>query len=83
MEEKDPVKKPASMKHMAHEALHDLMHFDDKLFKTLPALLFRPGLLPEKSLEGDQQRYVKPFTLFVFLNFIFFIFNWFDKKQFF
>jgi hypothetical protein len=64
-----------SIKHMAHEALHDLMHFDTKLFKTIPPLLLKPGLLAEKTFKGEQETYVKPFTLFVFLNFVFFIFK--------
>jgi hypothetical protein len=64
-----------SIKHMAHEALHDLMHFDTKLFKTIPPLLFKPGLLAEKTFKGGQGTYVKPFTLFIFLNFVFFIFK--------
>lgn len=64
-----------SIKHMAHEALHDLMHFDTKLFKTIPPLLFKPGLLAEKTFKGEQGTYVKPFTLFIFLNFVFFIFK--------
>lgn len=64
--------KSVSMRHMAHEALHDLLHFDTKLLKTLPVLLFKPGQVTERTLSGDQG-YVKPFTLFVFINFIFFL----------
>ncbi|MDB5023582.1 MAG: hypothetical protein JWP78_1337 [Mucilaginibacter sp.] len=64
-----------TIKHMAHEALHDLMHFDTKLFKTISPALFKPGLLAEKTFKGGQDTYVTPFTLFVFLNFVFFIFK--------
>jgi hypothetical protein len=60
------------MKHMAHDALHDLLHFDTKLFKTIPLLLFKPGALTEKTLQGESG-YVRPFTLFVFTNFLFFM----------
>jgi len=64
--------KPISIRHMAHDALHDLLHFDSKILKTVPLLLFKPGKVTEGTLAGDQG-YVKPFTLFVFINFIFFL----------
>ncbi|MDB5140156.1 MAG: hypothetical protein JWR12_2072 [Mucilaginibacter sp.] len=74
-ENKEEKKNPASIKHMAHEALHDLIHFDSKFFRTLPPLLFKPGYLAEQSFTIKQNEYVKPFALFVFLNFVFFIFK--------
>ncbi|MHB8206369.1 DUF3667 domain-containing protein [Mucilaginibacter sp.] len=61
------------LKHMTHEALHDLIHFDTKIFKTLPVLIFKPGKLTESAFDGNADPYVKPVTLFVFLNFLFFI----------
>ncbi|MDP9042433.1 MAG: DUF3667 domain-containing protein [Bacteroidota bacterium] len=64
---------PPVVKDMTHDALHDLIHFDKKIFRTLPVLLFKPGLLTEKTLEEPQSRYVRPFTLFVFINFLFFL----------
>jgi hypothetical protein len=61
------------LKDMTHDALHDLVHFDKKFFKTLPILLFKPGLLTQKAFTEEGKAYVKPFALFVFLNFLFFI----------
>jgi len=69
----DPSTQPA--KSIAHDAVHDLLHFDRKIFRTLPVLLLKPGLLTKKSLEGEQNAFVKPFGLFIFLNFIFFLFK--------
>jgi hypothetical protein len=69
-EEKKPM---VGLKNMATDALHDLTHFDTKLFRTLPPLLFQPGKVTQKSLVHGQDDYVKPFALFVFLNFLFFI----------
>jgi hypothetical protein len=60
-------------KDMTHEALHDLIHFDKKIFRTIPVLLFKPGLLTERTLKEQPSRYVRPFTLFVFINFLFFL----------
>jgi hypothetical protein len=68
----DPKDNPM-IKNLGHEALHDLLHFDRKIFRTLPVLLFRPGLLTEKTLGPERDVYVKPFTLFVFINFLFFL----------
>ncbi len=64
-----------SIKHFVKEALHDLTHFDTKLIKTLKPLLFKPGYLTRKAFSAEQSEYVKPLALFVFLNFIFFIFK--------
>jgi len=57
---------------MTHEALHDLIHFDTKIFKTIPVLIFKPGKLTESALGESNDQYVKPVALFVFLNFLFF-----------
>ena len=64
-----------SIRHFAKEALHDLTHFDSKLIRTLKPLLLKPGLLTLKTFSAERQNYVKPLALFVFLNFLFFIFK--------
>lgn len=72
----NPIQKPAdavNVKNLGHEALHDLIHFDRKIFRTLPVLFLKPGLLTKKALSEERDRYVKPFTLFVFINFLFFL----------
>jgi len=66
-QDKPPVKQ------ITHEVLHDLIHFDSKLFRTLPALLFKPGKLTNAALKGNDSNYVRPLALFVFINFLFFI----------
>ncbi len=76
MDKKEPEnnQKPFARR-LGHDALHDLIHFDTKFFKTLPPLLFKPGLLTEKALNGSENQFVKPFALFVLLYFVFFIFK--------
>jgi hypothetical protein len=64
-----------SIRHFAEHALHEVTHFDNKLFRTLKPLLFRPGYLTLAFFEGKQQRYMKPLALFVFVNFLFFLFK--------
>jgi Protein of unknown function (DUF3667) len=73
VDDKIPIKDKTTVKEMSHEALHDLIHFDKKIFRTVPILLFKPGLLTERTLEEPKSRYVRPFTLFVFINFVFFM----------
>jgi hypothetical protein len=61
------------LKNMTHDALHDLVHFDTKIFRTLPVLIFKPGKLTASTFDGEKNNYVKPVALFVFLNFLFFV----------
>jgi hypothetical protein len=61
------------LKHITHEALQDMVHFDNKIFKTLPVLIFKPGKLTESSFDEKNNDYVKPLALFGFLNFLFFV----------
>jgi hypothetical protein len=65
------------------EALDQLFHFDSKFFRTVSALLFRPGLLTLEYFAGRRKRYTGPFALFVVINLLFFLiqphahfFNW-------
>ena len=53
------------MKHFLHHGLHELTHFDSKIFRTVQALLFRPGLLTVEYLAGRRKRYVLPLRLFL------------------
>jgi hypothetical protein len=54
-----------TMKHFLHHGLHELTHFDSKIFRTVQALLFRPGLLTVEYLAGRRKRYVLPLRLFL------------------
>jgi uncharacterized protein DUF3667 len=48
-----------------HEGLHELTHFDAKIFSTLRALIFKPGLLTTEYLAGRKKRYILPLRLFL------------------
>ena len=63
------------MTNFAKEALHDLVHFDNKFLTTVKPVILKPGFLTLETLNGRQANYMKPLALFVFLNFIFFIFK--------
>lgn len=66
-----------SLLHMLEEALHGILHFDTKAWRTIPALIFRPGHLTKQYIEGKRTSFVSPLALFLFLIFLmFFIFSY-------
>lgn len=67
-----------SLVHVLGEFLHSLFHFDTKVWRTLPMVLFRPGTLTRNYVYGKRARYVSPlafFLLAVFFMFAVFAFS--------
>jgi hypothetical protein len=48
------------------------IRFDGRMWRSLRALLFRPGFLTREYLEGRRRRYVRPARLFVALSIVLF-----------
>lgn len=71
--ERQPDHHDLTIGHFAHEAVHELVHLDSKLFGTLRALVRRPGLLTQEYFAGRKKRYIAPLRLFLTLFAIFFI----------
>jgi hypothetical protein len=63
--EKFPDSHDLTMKHFLHHGLHELTHVDSKIFRTLRALIVRPGFLSVEYFAGRKQRYVLPLRLFL------------------
>lgn len=61
-----------SLWHMIEEALHGVLHFETKSWRTLPLLIARPGLLTRRYIDGQRVRYVSPLALFLFSVFLMF-----------
>ena len=55
------------------DTLHEFTSLDGRLWATLRALLLHPGLLAREYFAGRGSRYMKPLSLFVLLNLVFFI----------
>jgi hypothetical protein len=55
-----------------HDLLHGALHFEGKLWRTLPMLVFRPGQLTRRYVEGARARFVSPMALFLFSVFLMF-----------
>ena len=62
-----------SLRHFLQEATEDLTHADSRLWLTLRALLFRPGLLTREFLGGRRARYLPPVRLYLVVSLLFFI----------
>ena len=49
-----------------HELMHGVLHMDGKVWRTLPELAFRPGILTRRYIAGERAKFVSPFALFLF-----------------
>jgi hypothetical protein len=61
-----------SLLHLIEEFFHGLLHFDGKIWRTVPLLLARPGALTRRYIEGHRVRFVSPIGLFLFCVFLMF-----------
>ncbi len=61
-----------SFHHLFTHFVEDLVHYDSSFWKTVKALLFRPGRLTIEYLEGRRRKYVPPVKLYIFINFLVF-----------
>ncbi len=72
-----------SLLHLGEELLHGVMHFDGRIWRTVPLLVGNPGRLTREWVEGKRSRYVSPLGLFLFTIFLmFFILSFGGDKAF-
>ncbi|HEX8214507.1 MAG TPA: DUF3667 domain-containing protein [Allosphingosinicella sp.] len=55
-----------------HDISHSVLHFEGKIWRTLPLLAWRPGELTRRYVEGERARFVSPMALFLFSVFLMF-----------
>jgi len=55
-----------------HDFAHGVLHFEGKIWRTLPMLAWRPGELTRRYIEGQRARFVSPIALFLFCVFLMF-----------
>ncbi|HET7316199.1 MAG TPA: DUF3667 domain-containing protein [Sphingomicrobium sp.] len=53
-----------------HDLLHGVLHFEGKIWHTLPLLVWRPGELTRRYIDGQRARFVSPIALFLFCVFL-------------
>ncbi len=57
---------------IGHDLVHGVFHFEGKIWRTLPMLLWRPGDLTRRYVAGERARFVSPMALFLFVVFLMF-----------
>lgn len=62
-----------SVWHFLQVAAEDVTHADSRLWRTLAALLFKPGFLTREFLDGRRARYLPPVRLYLVLSVVFFL----------
>jgi len=62
-----------SLWHFLTVAMEDVTHADTRLWRTLRALLFKPGYLTHEFLAGRRARYLPPVRLYLVLSVVFFL----------
>jgi hypothetical protein len=55
-----------------HDLTHSVLHFEGKIWRTLPLLFFRPGELTRRYIAGERARFLSPMALFLFSIFLMF-----------
>ena len=65
------------VRHFFGHVVHEFTHLDsNKIFKTVIALLFKPGLLTAEYLGGRKGRYANPIRIYLTCSAIYFLFAW-------
>jgi len=59
--------------HLAEETFETVTHADSRLWRTLRALLTRPGMLTREYFAGRRERYLPPIRLYLVLSVAFFL----------
>jgi ribosomal protein L37E len=61
-----------SLSSLGHEILHGVFHFEGKIWRTIPELLFHPGRLTRRYIDGERAKFVSPMALYLFTVFLMF-----------
>lgn len=55
-----------------HDLIHGVLHFEGKIWRTLPLLAWRPGALTRRYVEGERANFLSPIAIFLFSVFLMF-----------
>jgi hypothetical protein len=61
-----------SMREVAGDVTHSLLHLDSRVWRTLKLLIVKPGELTREFIAGRHQRYLPPFRLYLAISILFF-----------
>lgn len=57
---------------LGHDLVHGVLHLDGKFWSTIPLLVFKPGKLTRRYIEGERAKFVSPMAMFLFSVFAMF-----------
>jgi hypothetical protein len=57
---------------IGHDLVHGVLHLDGKFWLTLPLLVFKPGQLTRRYIDGERAKFVSPMAMFLFTVFAMF-----------
>ena len=66
--QKAPVHR--TLRGFGHDILHGVLHFDGKIWRTIPLLVLNPGQLTRRYVHGERAKFVSPIALFLFCVFL-------------
>lgn len=58
---------------LVHDGVHEFLHIDGKIFKTLILLFRKPGMLTLEFLEGRRVSYINPIRLYLTMSILYFV----------
>ena len=61
-----------SLAAIGHDLIHGVLHLDGKFWSTIPLLMFKPGSLTRRYIEGERAKFVSPMAMFLFSVFAMF-----------
>ncbi len=61
-----------SMRAFLQDFVQGLFNFEGKIWRTLPMLVWRPGVLTRRYIAGERARFVSPVALYLFTVFAMF-----------
>jgi hypothetical protein len=61
-----------SLRGFLHDFVQGLFNFEGKIWRTLPMLAWRPGVLTLRYIAGERARFISPVALYLFTVFIMF-----------
>jgi hypothetical protein len=61
-----------SIKEVAGDVTHSLLHLDSRLWRTLRLLVRKPGELTREFIAGRHQPYIPPFRLYLAISILYF-----------
>ncbi|PWK19013.1 DUF3667 domain-containing protein [Xanthomarina spongicola] len=71
--EKVVEKTDFSLKTLLHQFVDGVFNIDSKVYKTFIHLLFKPGILTIRYIEGIRKPFMKPIQVFLIANVLFFL----------